>query len=158
MFDDETLAFLHSGCALIVGTVDDDGVPHAGRAWGLEVRDPGPPGRLRLLLDSEDLVTVAHTAAGGAIAITATSVRTFRSLQMKGHATGVEPACEADLARAARYCDAFFTDIEEADRTPRGIVESMRPLGYVACTAEVGEVFDQTPGPRAGASIPRAGA
>ncbi len=154
MFDEETAALLTSGCALIVGTVGADGEPHAGRGWGLDVLDDGADlARLRVLLDAGDERTVEHAAAGWAIAVTATSVRNLRSVQLKGRALSIEVAGREDLDRAERYIDAFFTDINETDGTPLDLLQRFVPLGYVACTVEATERFDQTPGPGAGARV-----
>lgn len=158
MFDDEVRAFLHSGCALIIATVAEDGAPHAGRCWGLDVlsdatADGDEEVRVRVLVDAEDPATIEHVAAGGLVAVTATSVVTMRSLQLKGRSLGVDPATEEDVARGARYCAEFFRDIERTDDTPRPIIESLEPVGYVSFTASIDQVFDQTPGPLAGAAI-----
>ena len=152
VFDAETVAFLHSGCALIIGTVEPGGKPRAGRGWGLRVLDGEAP-TLRLLLDADDDVTIANVAAGQAIAVTATSVRTLSSTQLKGRALGVEPMTPEDEARAVEYCRRFFADIVETDGTDPSLPERMVPMGYVACTFEVTEVFDQTPGPGAGQPV-----
>lgn len=153
VFDDETTAFLESGCALIVGTVAADGEPHAGRAWGLDVTRAGDEPQVRLLLDVDDARTVEHAAAGGAIAITATSVRTLRSVQLKGRTLGLEVASQEDGERAQRYIHEFFTDIWETDGTAAALTDRFVPIGFVACTVEVHERFDQTPGPGAGARV-----
>jgi hypothetical protein len=151
VFDEDRTTFLESGCALILGTVLPDGGPHAGRGWGLTVLDDG---QVRLLLDAEDVAMVDQAAAGGAIAITGASVRTLRSIQLKGSAVSVEAASVEDAARACRYCDAFFGDIVDTDGIDRALVERMMPLGYVACTVAIEHLFDQTPGPGAGARLP----
>ena len=156
MFDPETTAFLESGCALIVGTVEDDGAPHAGRLWGLDVLPDGPHTVVRVLLDVDDVVTIACAAGNGPIAVTATSVRTFHSMQLKGVARHLEPGTEADVDRARRYIGAFFTDVRETDGTPAELLECFEPRGFVACEVEVHECYDQTPGPAAGARIERA--
>ena len=153
MFDPETQTFLESGCALIVGTVGPDGAPHAGRGWGLELLDGDPGPRFRLLLDIEDERTIEHLADGGAIAVTATNVLTLRSIQLKGRATGPEAATPDDHRRAQRYIERFFADAHTVDQTPWTRFEAVLPAGYVACTVEVQERFDQTPGPGAGARI-----
>lgn len=152
MFDEQTRQFLESGCALIIGTVSDDGEPHAGRGWGLDVL-AGDETMVRLLLDADDATSIAHAAAGGAIAITATSVATLHSLQLKGRSLRVEPVSPEDAERGARFCDDFFTDIVNSDQTDRALVERLTPAGYVACVAVIREVFDQTPGPKAGAAV-----
>lgn len=153
VFETETRAFFESGCALLVGTVSADGEPHAGRAWGLDVVSEAPL-RVRVLLDVEDVATVEHAAAGGAIAVTATSVRTLHSVQLKGRATSVEVEA-GDADRAARYIAEFFHDIQDTDGTASDLLDRFVPIGYVGCTVEVDERFDQTPGPAAGAAIGR---
>jgi hypothetical protein len=152
VFDEERTAFLESGCALILGTVLPDGEPHAGRGWGLTVLPED--GHVRLLLDAEDLALVDQAARRGAIAITGASVRTLLAVQLKGRALSVEAASGDDTARAERYCDAFFGDIVDTDGLDRSVVERMTPLDYVACTVAVERLFDQTPGPGAGARLP----
>ena len=153
MFDDEITAFLESGCALIVGTVAPDGEPHAGRGWGLDATSGGDEPHLRLLLDADDITMLEHAATGGAIAITAASVRTLRSVQLKGRTLGLEVASPEDVERAGRYIDALFTDIQETDGTDAAVTARLVPVGFVACTVEVHDRFDQTPGPGAGARV-----
>jgi hypothetical protein len=153
VFDEETTALLASGCALIIGTVAADGEPHAGRGWGLHLLEDGEVARLRLLLDVGDERTVEHAAAGGALAVTATSVRDLRSVQLKGRSTGIEVAGRQDLDRAEGYTDAFFADIHETDGTSYDLLRRFVPLGYVACAVEATERYDQTPGPGAGARL-----
>jgi hypothetical protein len=159
LFDDATAAFLHSGCALIIGTVDAEGQPHAGRGWGLDLLDEDDPRRpegavaARLLVDADDTVTIDNLAGGCAVAITATSVRTLHSLQLKGRGLGVGRALPEDLDRAARFCELFYTDIHETDHTDPVVTRRMTPSGYARCWFTITEVYDQTPGPRAGASV-----
>ena len=152
MFEPATREFLESGCALIVGTVGTDGEPHASRGWGLDVLGDDPP-LVRLLLDAADVVAVEHAAAGGRVAVTATSVRTLRSTQLKGTSLGLEAVTPEAVERAERYLDQFFTDVGETDGTARELLARLPPAGYVACTIQVADRFDQTPGPTAGAPI-----
>lgn len=153
MLSAELVAFLEGGCSLIVGTVGTDGRPHAGRAWGIEVLD-AESGRLRLLLDAADGTTLANLGGEGArLACTGADVRTLHSRQVKGRSEGTEPATGADRARAARYCDAFFADIEATDGEPRELLDQIVPAAYVACTVTAEAIFDQTPGPGAGACV-----
>jgi hypothetical protein len=154
---DETVAFLHSGCALIVATVGADGAARASRGWGLTVLSghDDAASRFRLILDADDTEATDNIAGGGRIAVTATSVRTLRSMQMKGHVDLVEAATSEDEARAAQFCDDFFGDITAVDGIERRQLERMVPAGYVSCECIVEEVFDQTPGPAAGASLSR---
>ena len=153
---DRTLA--ERGCALTVATVGPEGAPHASRAWGLTMT-AATTSPVRLLLDAADAVTLANLARdgdhGGRIAITGADVRTLRSFQLKGRVTALEAATEEDHEKADRYCDDFFADIQVTDGTPRVLTERLRPARYVACTVEVDEAFDQTPGPHAGSPVQR---
>jgi hypothetical protein len=153
VLDEETRAFLESGCALIVGTVSTDGAPHAGRGWGLDVLDVGPPARLRLLLDADDVRSIDNVVRGATIAVTATNVTTLRSTQVKGRALGPEVLTPDDVERAARYVDAFFADVHAADSVPWERFARFLPGAYVPCTIEAHERYDQTPGPGAGARM-----
>ncbi len=152
MFEPEMVAFLHSGCSTIIGTVGPDGEPHAGRAWGLDVLALGE-GMARVLIDADDDRTVQHLTDLGSVAVTAANVPTLRSVQLKGRSLGVEPALDADVERAERFCDAFFTDIEQTDGTERGLLVRLVPAQFAVCTMQIDEVFDQTPGPGAGAPL-----
>ena len=149
MLDEEMVAFLHGGCALIVCTFDEEGAPFASRAWGLTVLcAEGAEGAVRVrLLVTPDVLTE------GRIAITATDVPTLRSLQLKGHIADVDAMTEADLAKSEQYIDDFYDDIVSTDHIPRDLLERVRPNQFVVCTVVVEELYDQTPGPRAGASV-----
>jgi hypothetical protein len=151
-FDPETMARLRESASLVVGTVSATGEPHAGRGWGIDACT-GETDAIRLLLDASDTVTIDHCAAGGRVAVTVANVRTLESLQIKGTAIEVGPAAAGDTALADQYCDEFFTAIVETDRHSRAVLESWRPRGLVACRIEVDSMYDQTPGPRAGAVV-----
>jgi hypothetical protein len=153
VFDADLVDFIESGCATIVGFVTVEGAPFATRAWGTSVVDVDPP-RVRLLLGAGALATAGRSGSEPFdIAFTGGDVRTLRSVQVKGTARDLEPAAAADLDRARAYCDAFFDAVCEADGTPRPLMERLAPVDLVACTVDVDEVYDQTPGPGAGARL-----
>ncbi len=149
VFEPETVEFLESGCALIVGTVDAHGAPHATRGWSAKVLDAGEA-RLRLGLDALDSTVLDNLQETGRIAVTGADVRTLRSAQMKGRAGDLVPADDLDRERIARYCDAFYTDVYESDGTPRPLLDRLTPADFVMCEVTVDEYYDQTPGPAAG--------
>lgn len=144
------------GCALVIGTVGPDGSPHASRGWGLTLT-PATASPVRLLLDAGDAVTLANLRreGDGRVAITGADVVTLRSFQLKGRVVAIDDADAEDRAKVDRYCDDFFTDIEATDGTPRVLTERLRPAAYVACTVEIDEAYDQTPGPGAGSRVDR---
>jgi Pyridoxamine 5'-phosphate oxidase len=142
--------------SLIVATASVDGEPAATRAWGLgllEEHNTGSAMSFRLLLDANDLPTIENLVTTRAIAVTACNVRTFESVQIKGVAETVEPATEDDRILVRLHCDQFFTAVEQTDGTPRPLLERLVPAEYVACLVKAGAVFDQTPGPGAGAPV-----
>jgi predicted pyridoxine 5'-phosphate oxidase superfamily flavin-nucleotide-binding protein len=151
LIDDEVKAFIEAPCSLIVGTVDDDGLPDATRAWGVEVQ---PGGRqLRLLVATNADVTLANLTANGRIALTATDFLTNESTQLKGRVGAVEERTSADRIRFDAYCARCIQILTDVDRAPAELVGRMIPPGVVACMMTVEQVFDQTPGPAAGAQL-----
>lgn len=152
MLDDELRNLLEGGCALIVGSVDAAGSPHAARGWGLDVVSLDPC-VARLLVDAHDTRALADLVAGRPVAITGADVPTLRSVQLKGTSRGVADPAEGDEARTARYVQGFYDDIERTDGTPRPVLRRMTPAAVVPVLVEVEEVFDQTPGPAAGRPV-----
>lgn len=153
MFDDTQIAFLESGCALVVGLVDATGRPYATYGWGLSMA-PGSS-RVRLLLGAADLDVDDPAVVGRSVAITGTNVESFKSLQLKGTIVGAGVATDDDLVRCERYKDDFFGDVTLVDGVARFLLEQTSPAAIVACDLEVSAVFDQTPGPKAGARLGR---
>jgi hypothetical protein len=153
VFDADLVAFLESGCSTIVGLVTVGGAPYATRGWGIEVLGSEPP-RIRLLVGAAAVAAAGRTGADRfAIAVTGADVRTLRSVQLKGTAYGLEPVTDDDLEMSRRFCDAFFADVLEADDIPRSLMDRLVPTDMLACTVDVAEVYDQTPGPCAGARL-----
>ena len=151
MIDEALQGFLERGCAIVVGTASPDGVPHAQRGWGCSVTGPTT---VRLLLDSSDPVLRQHLTAGARLAFTSADVRTLRSVQMKGRVTAVEEEPgEEDLRRCDAHNEELFSDIEETDHFPRALTARMVPPGYLVTIVEIEELYDQTPGPGAGAQV-----
>ncbi len=149
MFDSTTIEFFHSGCAVLIGSTDADATPHAGRGWGLTVVD-ATAGRVRVLADAADEVTLANLRVGSIVAITTASVRTLRSIQLKGRVVSVEAATEVDIAKQQQYTKDFIGDIHETDGEPMEMLTRWSDCGVVPFVIDVDDSFDQTPGPSAG--------
>lgn len=82
-------------------------------------------------------------------------MRLHESKQIKGAALGLEAATDDDRACAARFTETFIVAVMETDGAPRHLLERLVPADHVACTIAIDELFDQTPGPGAGAALPR---
>jgi hypothetical protein len=148
----ETTAFLEGGCSLIVGTVGADGAPTAARGWGLTVL-AREQAECRLLLDATATRTQDDLRATGVIAVTAADVPTLHALQLKGRVSELGPGTAADSERAAQFAAAFFRDVHETDGTELAVLQQLFPDEFVAVVVQFAEVYDQTPGPHAGAAI-----
>jgi len=143
---------LEGASALIVGTVDADGVPHANRAWSALVSEDRAS--LRLVLDGGDTVGLANLEATGRIAVTGASVRTLRSVQVKGRARGpARPPTALEHAMRERHTELFLTDVEQTDNVPRAVLDRFVPVDFVVVDVEVEELYDQSPGPEAGREL-----
>jgi hypothetical protein len=141
---------LESPSSLLVGSVSPDGVPDASRGWGIQILGPD---RLRILLADNATGTLINLAGRGRIALTTTHFRTLVSWQLKGHATTVEPATAGDRIRFDEFCAGCVRVLHDLEGTPEEVIWRMVPPGIVACEMVVEQVFDQTPGPHAGACI-----
>jgi hypothetical protein len=146
----EVVELLESPCSLLVATVSADGVPDATRGWGVEVLGPD---RVRVLLSSNAARTLSHLRDGGRVALTATHFVTLVSWQLKGRALGVGPASADDRIRHDVFCAGCIRVLHAGDGTPEEVIERLVPPGVVACEMLVEQVFDQTPGPEAGARV-----
>ncbi|HJR23853.1 MAG TPA: hypothetical protein VJ804_00145 [Acidimicrobiales bacterium] len=155
LLDEATASFLGTGCSMIVGTATPDGEPVAARGWGCAVVDNAPgAARLRLLMSLDDVVGHVDARPGDRVAVTATNVRTLRSVQLKGTILAIEEADGRDGATFGAYCEQLFRDIHETDDTSRDLFDQLVPGGVLVWVVEVGEAFDQTPGPAAGSPMP----
>jgi hypothetical protein len=152
VFAPETTAFLEGGCSLVVGTVGVDGEPTASRGWGLTVLSR-ERGECSLLLDAGAEKFLADLRRTEVLAVTAADVPTLRAIQLKGRITSLAPASAVERDRAEEYTDAFFGDITRTDGTDRSVLNRMKPVEYIACVTRFAEIYDQTPGPVAGAAI-----
>lgn len=139
--------------ALIVGLVGADGHPYATRGWGLTVL-PGPLAQFRLVLSSDDGPQVSTDREGHLLAVTAADPRTLRAVQFKGRTGPAEAATTDDRAAVVRFCQSFFGVVEEVEGTDRALLERLVPGDFVACTVVIESLYDQAPGPGAGAELP----
>jgi hypothetical protein len=154
VLDADVVALLESGAATFLGTVDADGNPAATHCMGIEVLDPA--GEVRVMVNAQEPEVLADLADGGPVALGATDVSTLRSVQLKGRAVRVEPVTAEDRIRVDRYVAGFFGAVHDTDGTDVELLRRLLPRELVALVMTVESVFDQTPGPQAGASLARA--
>jgi hypothetical protein len=155
VLEPDVIDLIESGCGMLAGFVTASGKPFASRGWGLTVLEGGK--KARVLVSADELRRLGYPPGGeisSIVAVTGASILTLRSIQLKGPITAVEPMNDdADPARLASYCDGYFGDVMVVDSIPRYLMERMVPAHLLACEFEIDEVFDQTPGPNAGAAV-----
>lgn len=149
MLDKSTIEFLHSGCAVLIGTVDAEGQPHASRGWGLTVDGA----QLRVLADAGDPQLLSNLQPGVLVAITVASVLTFKSRQMKGRVLAMDTVTDVDDGKLRQYVADFTNDIHEVDRLPMEQLRRWADRQVLPFTVEIDSSFDQTPGPSAGTPL-----
>ena len=152
--DQATIDHLHSGCAVLIGTVSDANIPRASRGSGITVVDAAAA-IVRVLVETDDPVTLATLAANGRVAITTADVRTLYSMQFKGTLIAFEECTDADHAKAEQYRHDFLTDIKETDHIPMELLRGWADRPIAPCLVALHESFDQTPGPQAGSALNR---
>jgi len=148
-------SFLESGCSFVVALATQSGAPFAMRGWGLFVRSAEPL-RARAMLPAGSLAKGGFRVGADdrlAIAITAADVHTLRAVQLKGTASDFAKATAEEAERTRAHADRFFQAVHEVDGDAISYLERMLPVDLVGCTVEVDELYDQTPGPGAGAPL-----
>ncbi len=145
------IELIGSGTSLVAGTVAADGEPRATRAWAAQVVDD-QTWRVRVVMGADDQVSVDNLRTGR-FALTGADVRTLRSVQLKGQVVGTEPPTADDVQQVAQHSSAFFRAVHETDGIAIALLERLLPATVLAVVFEVEEVFDQSPGPAAGAAV-----
>src|SRR5271155_5854708 len=135
---------------MLGGSANEDLIPEAFRVWGASVDGAG---HIRALISSDAGQTLASLRAGTMICLNVSDPLTFRSIQIKGRAIGAaEPPGPADVECMRRYGETFGATAVQRG-IPAALLESTRPLSVFAVSVEISELYDQTPGPTAGAHL-----
>jgi flavin reductase (DIM6/NTAB) family NADH-FMN oxidoreductase RutF len=149
--DGVVAALRGAGVAVVAATRDDDLRAEITRGWGPCLSDDGRA--LRVCLSATpDSRTLANLRANGEIAITFTRPTTYRSVQIKGTVRELAEPTAEELARTERHLAAFVDEAAQVG-VPRAICERFAEPPFIAVTIAIGELYDQTPGARAGAPL-----
>ena len=151
MIDDAARELLASGVTIEVATRDAALAPDLTSGAGVAVRDPStilvylPKCRPteRALRNLED---------NGQIAATFTRPSDDRGLQVKGKVRSVREATQDDRCVQEMYRGGLAEQFALVG-VPRSVTRRLRFFPSVVVEIDVREVYDQTPGPRAGARI-----
>lgn len=156
MIDSELAAFLQSGLSMVVGTRDADLRPEVARAVGLRVEAEGAEATVFVPV-STGADTLANLEANGRIALTCSRPADHRTLQLKGAVLEIRAADERDRGDIERYRQELAGVLGYVGVPPR-LTGRVQAWPCHAVRFRVEALFQQTPGPDAGAALGRSGA
>lgn len=142
---------LEPGLSILVGTADADGAPSCCRGIAIQSLDEFETVTVFLpVATSQDIIhNVAMTRQ---LAVVATHPRDNFATQFKGATLEARLAREEEAAFVRSWLDAF-ADILDRIGVPRRLTHRVAVWPAFAVTMRVEQVFDQTPGPKAGSRV-----
>ena len=143
--------FVDEGRSILIGTVDALGEPHCCRAVALTGNGDLSRITVYVPVDTAQQV-VADVATTHRVAVVATQPLDHSTVQFKGSTRAVRLAGEDERELVAARMEQF-ADILETIGVPRATTERVSRWPAYAIEMDVEAVFDQTPGPRAGAEV-----
>lgn len=149
---DRLLRFVRPGMSFLVGSVDAEGTPACCRAIAVTGTDDLASVTIYVPVATAQQ-TIANLATTRRAAVVAAHAIDVVSLQIKGTARTVRIARPDEEPLVAAYRDGF-AEILDPIGIPRQLTRSLAHWPAYAIELDVHEMFDQTPGPRAGAAIP----
>jgi len=157
LLDAEHAAFvLLAGISMTAASRGADNAPQLGRAVGCRVS--ADRARVTVLVPADQNPELVEALrASRAVAVVFSQPSTHRTIQLKGIDAVVEPAAPDDRERAARWSAAFVAELAALGYDARMVDAFLwcDPAGLVAVSFSPCAAFQQTPGPGAGAPLPR---
>lgn len=149
---DEDLAELfESGVLAKVGTRDARLRPAC--TWAMGARVDRERGLVTLFIPEERArKTLENLRDNGLVAVTFSRPIDHRAIQLKGRCLSTGPTNEAERAFQERYRAAFGEHLQCVG-WPRALVRRLVYWPSVAVVVQPGELFEQTPGPKAGTPL-----
>jgi hypothetical protein len=139
------------GMSVVVGTVDASGWPVTCRAAALVGHEDARCVTVYLPV-ATSAETIANVATSGRVAIVSSCPGDHGTIQLKGRSRGVRLAGEREADILSAQVELFADTLDRVG-VPRRVTRSLASWPAFAIDVEVDAVFDQTPGPRAGALV-----
>ena len=131
---------------IIVGTRDENLIPACTLAAALAADEEG---RVTVYVsEASGQAIAANVRANGAVAVVAEYIATHRTVQVKGTCVEIRAAREDERAFIEGNQERFFEDVALIGAPAH--VRRRRRWPCHAITFQAAEIFEQTPGPRAG--------
>jgi hypothetical protein len=149
--DERVLRCLEEGTSVIVGSVDPGGRPASCRAIALRSSDGLESVTVYVPVRTSQ-ETIANVATTHRLAVVATHPIDHLSMQFKGTASGARLARD-DESAFVRSRLGRFADVLSSLGIPRRVTGAVSCWPAFAIDVRVEEIFDQTPGPKAGSRV-----
>ena len=143
---------LEGGTSILLSTVDPRGVPACCRAIAVNSGD-GFRSMTVYVPVATSREIIANVASTKRLAISVSHPLDYDTVQLKGTTTGVRLANDDEQALVEKRLDEFADVLSEIG-LPRKITRSITHWPAFAIEMNVEQVFDQTPGPKAGNPMP----
>lgn len=140
--------FASGGVSVLVATVDANGIPSCSRGVAARPADDFESMTVYLPVATAH-ETLANVATTHRIAVSCTLPISHSSIQLKGLSRGVRMAHESERPFVREQLESFAAALDDIG-LPRRITRSMSHWPAFAIDLSIEEVFDQTPGPKAG--------
>ena len=142
---------LEGGRSVIVGTVDARGIASCCRGIALRANDEAGTVTVYVSAATSHEV-VANAATTRRLAVASCAPLDHSTIQLKGTATDVRMARDDEEAFLSERHDAFAAVLEQIG-LPRRVSGRVNRWPAFAIDVLVEEIYDQTPGPRAGVQL-----
>ncbi|MGZ8869270.1 MAG: hypothetical protein ACXW2P_13080 [Thermoanaerobaculia bacterium] len=143
---------LEGGTSILLSTVDSRGVPACCRAIAVNSGD-GFRSMTVYLPVATTREIIANVASTKRLAISVSHPLDYDTVQLKGTTTAVRLANDDEQALVEKRLGEFADVLSEIG-LPRKITRSITHWPAFAIEMNVEQVFDQTPGPKAGNPMP----
>jgi hypothetical protein len=148
MINERLRGALEGGRSVIVGTVDDRGIASCCR--GIAVRANEDVGTVTVFVPAATASeVVANAATTRRLAVAASLPLDHSTIQLKGTATDIRIARDDERPFVDARFEAFAAVLEKTG-LPRKVAARVKHWPAFAIDVVVEEIYDQTPGPRAG--------
>jgi hypothetical protein len=137
--------------SILVGTVDAHGMPSCCRAIAIASVDELKTVTVYLPVATSH-ETIQNVATTGRLAIAATHPIDHCATQLKGTTTEARLAREDEASFVRGRLEAF-ADVLDTIGVPRRLTRSVAHWPAFAVSMRVEQVFEQTPGPKAGSRL-----
>lgn len=143
--------FMNDAKSVLVGTVDADGYPATCRGIALTASPDFETVTVYIPVATGQ-ETIANVATTRRLAVGATHPISHASYQFKGVTRGVRLARAEEESLVKAALDGF-AEILDTIGVPKRITRSFAHWPAFAIDVQVEQIFDQTPGPKAGAPL-----